>query len=295
MTKIPLMLIPIGSMPRIAKKLMGVSKPIARAIPQLDIELSETELDIKEEEYIAYSIISSIATTFFFAFIITVALLAVNATQQQKIFVLAVYSPMVFMILMAVLLSYPHILAGKKAEMIDRDLIYALKDLLLEISSGSSNYKALCGCADAGHGVVSDELQKVVEKVNVGMPVDDALEELALKVKSENMRKAIWQIVNAMRSGSSLENILREITRELMEQRKNKIKNYAQELNIMVLVYMLFAVVIPTIATTLIIVLGPFMGLNIGERVFYIVLPICFSIQIGLVKYIKSRRPAVYI
>ena len=92
-----------------------------------------------------------------------------------------------------------------------------------------------------------------------------------------------------------MEGVLREMVKDLTVDRKNRIRNYANELNLMVLVYMLFAVVIPTIATTLVIVLGPFMGVNMGPRVFYIILPVCFFVQVALMEFVKSRRPVVYI
>ncbi|MFH1403725.1 MAG: type II secretion system F family protein [Candidatus Altiarchaeota archaeon] len=293
--EVPLMIIPLKIGVRLAGKEKAIWSRAFKFYPKLKLYLMETDLEVEAEEYIGASFISALATGLLFASLVYLLLTVLGAEQDKVLFLTGSVGLVIFLLFLFVLITYPNILAGKKAEQIERDLVFALKDMLLEVSSGASPYAALTEVANSDYGSISREIGKVVNKANVGIPVEEALEDLAVRTRSEMLKNSIWQIVNALKSGSSLEGILRELVRDLTVEQKMKIRNYAQELNVMVLIYMLFAVVIPTIATTLIIVLGPFLGIDMGPKVFYIILPVCFFIQISLMEFIKSRRPVVYV
>ncbi|MFH1055377.1 MAG: type II secretion system F family protein [Candidatus Altiarchaeota archaeon] len=295
MRNVPLMIIPLENAITLTRGWRGFTSKLVKLYPGIRVDLAETNLEVEADEYVAASILCSIVTGALTAILISAVLVMLKADTQRTVSLSVITGSLIAVLFALVLLSYPRILAGEKAELMERDLIYALKDMLLEVSSGASIYSALSGVAESGYGEVSKEFSKVIGKVNVGVPVEEALRDLAVKTKSEHLKNSVWQIVNSMRSGSSVEGVLRELVKDMTQDRKNKIRNYAQELNLMVLIYMLFAVVIPTIATTLVIVLGPFMGVDLGPRVFYMILPVCFSIQLALMEIIKSRRPVVYI
>ena len=87
------------------------------------------------------------------------------------------------------LLRYPRILSGKTAELIDKHLVFALKDLLLQINSGVTLYNGLVNVVKEGYGQASKELEKVAKDVSCGIPIDKALEKMALQTKSEFLRK----------------------------------------------------------------------------------------------------------
>ncbi|MFC2163272.1 type II secretion system F family protein [Candidatus Altiarchaeota archaeon] len=293
--RIPLMILPLRQGIRLTDRWRGIWHKILKLLPKIRKDMVEADLDLDPEEYIGASILSAVLTGLT-AFIIFYALLALLGADEGKILLTSVLTGgSIFLLFIVALLTYPGIIAGKKAETIDKDLVFALKDMLLEVSSGASAYSALAEVANSGYGLLSEEIETVVKKANVGVPVEEALEELALKTRSEHLKSSIWQIVNALKSGSSLEGILRELVKDLTFEQKIKIRNYAQELNVMILAYMLFAVVIPTIATTIIIILGPFMGVSMGPRIFYIIIPVCFFMQIALMEFIKSRRPVTYV
>jgi len=289
------MLIPLRVGIRLTSKWNNLWHKLMAVYPKLRIDLMETDLDVGAEDYVGASILSALFTALLVGGLIYTLMTAVGTEQQKVISMTLMVFTLILGLFLFVLLSYPGILAGKKAEQIDRDLVFALKDMLLEVSSGASAYTALTEVAHSGYGSISHEIAKVVKKANVGVPVEDALEELAIHTRSEHLKNSVWQIINALKSGSSLEGILRELVKDLTMEQKMKIRNYAQELNVMVLIYMLFAVVMPTIATTLIIVLGPFLGVELGPKIFYIMIPVCFFVQIALMEFIKSRRPVVYV
>lgn len=291
---IPLMLIPQRRSKFLTRKLRGFTKNLARFLPGLRLSLIEIDNDIEVDEYVALSLMSALVYGLLLFLLIFGLLFFLGEVANKAISLALMVGFVIFILFFLLFLLYPSILAGKKAEQIERDLIFALKDVLLKINSGATIYGALIDIARSEYGMVSTEVGNVVKRVDTGVPLEDALEGLALKTTSENFKNAIWQLVNTLRAGSDMEDALRELVRNMNIEQRAKIRNYAQELNVMVLIYMLFAVVIPTIAVTLLIIIGPFIPLGIGLDVFfYMMLFLSFVIQIVLIEFMKSRRPIV--
>ena len=210
----------------------------------------------------------------------------------------SIYSSLILSLFLGIiifiaLIRYPKILAGKKAERIDKNLVFALKDLLLQINSGVNFYNAIVNIGKSNYGLISKELTKVAREIKAGKPVEKALEVLAIQTGSDYLKKTIWQIVNSLRSGSSLKGALKNIINELVDEQKGKIKNYTHELNLWSLIYMLFAVAIPTIGAVMLIILSGFAGVGINKATFVSFVVLTFIAQIIIIGFIKTRRPIV--
>lgn len=293
--RIPLMFVPLDAGVKITRGFRGLSGRIITFFPRIKSDLIKTDIKVEADEYAGACVASALATGLSAFVILLIPLTLLGVVGKQAIMLSGSAGAVIFVLFLVVLLFYPSILAGKKSELIEKDLVFALKHMLLEISAGASLYDALAGVSRVGYGLVSSEFSRVVRMVDAGLPVDEALEELALKTTSDHMKNSVWQIINALKAGSNIESTLREIIRDLIMAQRSKIRNYAQELNILSLIYMMFAVVVPTIAVTILIILGPFLGLRPGISLFYVVVPLSFFIQIAILELIKSRRPVVNI
>jgi len=272
----------------------GVGKSLTEFTPELKSEVVLASVDMSAEEYIMASVASAVVLGFFmFAF--TYLPLVMLELAPGIEFLLSIIPAVILMVLdFFILIRYPSILAVKRAEMLEKDLIYALKDMLLNISAGLSLFESIRKVSEGDYGYVSQDLKKVVEKTNRGMALDDALEELAISTSSEYMRNALWQTINAVKAGTSVKEALTGIIDSLLREQNRKIRNYIQELNVLTLMYMLFAVAVPTIITTVLVVLTSLMGTGVNEDTYVLVIAVCLLIQVGLVGFIKSRRPLVY-
>ncbi|MFH1470265.1 MAG: type II secretion system F family protein [Candidatus Micrarchaeota archaeon] len=199
-----------------------------------------------------------------------------------------------FFLLLAVFLLYPYILVKKAVESLDRDLVYALKDLLIQISSGVSLFEAMKNVSQSEHGLVSKEFRSVVQDINAGEAQDVALEKLALRSESEFIKKTIWQIVIALRSGASLQGTLKNLVDNMRQFQSAKVKSYTQEMNLWILLYLIIAVAIPSLGATLITILSSFGSSQVREPVFAALLFVCFFAEYVIIKYVKLSRPLVY-
>lgn len=175
----------------------------------------------------------------------------------------------------------------------DRSLMYALKDLVLHTDSGATLFEAMVAVANSDYGVVSKEFDKVVREINVGIPVIEALEKMVDRLRSEYFKKAGWQLINIVKTGSDLDASLAPIIAELNNFQKMQIQSYSRELNLWSLMYMMFSVAIPTIGSTMLVVLSAFANFGISRAVFIGFVVICVVVQVILIQFVKSRRPNV--
>jgi flagellar protein FlaJ len=289
--RIPLMFINFQAGAKLSKIFLGISREILKLTSGLKYDLENTDLDVKPDAYIANSILNGLI--FFFLFGGLLYFLNTVKQQPNPIFKSIAYAILIFFLIMYLFLKYPKIIGGKKAELIDKHLIFALKDMRLQISSGVTLYNAIVNVSNADYGQASFEFQKVAQRVNTGTPLAKALEDMAFKSKSDFLRKTIWQLVNTLKAGASLKGALTTIIEDLTLDQKDKIKRYAQELNLWVLMYMLFAVAVPTIGITLLVILSSFAGFGINQAFFIFFVIMCVIIQIVLIGFMKTRRPVV--
>jgi len=289
--RIPFMLLPTGITKALAKFFIGLGDYLKKFFPKVEESIKETNLDYYPAEYIAAVVVNAgFIGGLMFALIFFLMYMRGKLLSQAIGVGIAVGFGLFFLFFM-ILIRYPDVIAGKRAEMIDRSLIFALKDMLLQVGSGVALYNSLVNIAESNYGEVSVEFRRIVKEINGGTPMIKALEKAALETKSEYFKRTVWQLVNGIKAGSNLKNILKTIIRDLTMEQRTKIRNYARELNLWSLLYMLFAVAIPSIGTTLLVILTSFAGFGISKGMFIGFITICFFVQYALIGFVKSRRP----
>ncbi len=290
---IPLMIVPYSLSLRLSKPLVGLGSLTAKLYPGLEYDLKECEIQETPGRYVAASFVTGFAVFIvFFSLLFYVNNFKGKSAAESALYGLAA-GVFMFLLFLVLLLRYPSILAMKKAELVDKNLVFALKDLLLHVSSGVSLYNAMVNVSKANYGEASREFDIAVRAINTGTPMEKALENMAASSKSEYLRKTIWQLVNTMKAGASVKGALKTITDELTLSQRSKIRSYAYELNLWSLLYMLFAVAIPTIGATMMVILSSFAGFRITPASFIVFIVLTFLVQIILIGFIQSRRPIV--
>ena len=293
--RLPLMIFSLEKARSASHRFMGLGKLFRWASSTLDTDLLRAELEISADEYRVASLFSALFFGALFFGLITSAMFTFTHELRPAMFMGFLAGVLLFGLVLVVLLRYPKIIAGKEGEQVDKDLVYALKDILLSISSGLPMFTALTLVSKGSYGYVAKDMKKVVDKVNTGVPLDEALEELAISTPSENFQSALWQVINTSKSGADVENMLRSLISNLVSEQRSNIQKYSHELNVLTLVYMLAAVAIPTIVTTLMIILNAFASAGINELMFIILIALSFFVQLTILGLVKSRRPVVHL
>lgn len=285
--RIPLFILPSAFSRPISRLFIGIGKKFARPF-RMGRYLRILESDLDEGEYFITSTLNALFWSF------PVFLIVRYKDPSLSLSTMLFPAATAFFLLLLVFIAYPLILVKKSVESLDRDLVYALKDMLIQISSGVSLFDALKNVSSAEHGLVSKEFKAVVQDINAGEAQDVALEKLALRSESEFLKKAIWQLVIALRSGASLQGTMKNLVDNLRQFQGAKVKSYTQEMNLWILLYLIIAIAIPSLGATLITILSSFGSSQVREPVFVALLGICFLAEFVIIKYVKLSRPLVY-
>lgn len=255
--------------------------------PRLHEDLIQAELDMTPRDYLAVamsvailnglaislasSILGLIVKTDFF--LISVGLLVLIG--------LASFGTVVF---------YPKLILMRRRKLQENHLIPAVRQLLIELRSGVPLFNAMTSVS-TGYGEVSVTFRKIVNRINGGSSELDALSEASRETPSLQFRKVLWQIQNALKVGSDVGDSLETLLDELMREKIDEIHRYGQELSPWTMLYMMAAVVLPSLGVTMIIVISSFMSVQIPSIVLPMVLVFVCGFQIFFMSFVSSRRP----
>ncbi len=276
------------------RPLLPIVRTLEKFFPTLEHDIFRAKLEMDTKEYLNAAIINiAVAAVLFTGLFLSLSIRVQGKSLVESI-PIALAAGVGSALLVGMILSrYPSIIAGKKGEEIDTYLVFALKELLLQVSSGVSLYHAIRNVSNQNYGAVSKEMKLVVKDVNAGISMKQALEHLALRTQSPFLDRTVWQLVNAIRSGASIQIVLRSIIDDATMDKKTRIRDFAGELNLWGLLYMTFAVAVPSIGLTMMIILSTFGGGGIGPPMFIAFVCVCFVLQIIIIGLVKSRRPVV--
>ena len=275
------------------RRFRGIGKSLSHFFPNLKKNLQYSDLKTTPEDYIISALLSSNIISIFFTILMYFLATSQDNTANKVIFLTIMSFIVVLALFFIIFINYPSILKKKKASEIDKNLMFAVKDLLLHTSAGSSFFEAMYNISKSNYGEVSKEFTKVVKKINTNTPTLEALEILANSIESDYLKKVLWQLINTLKAGGDLKQSLDAIVNDLVTMQRSNIVGYANELNLWSLIYMLFAVAAPTIGMTMMIILSSFADVGINETVIIIFIGITIIIQLIIILLIKSRRPTV--
>jgi pilus assembly protein TadC len=190
---------------------------------------------------------------------------------------------------------YPKVYASRKQREIEKNLIPALEDMLVQLNSGVPLFSILVNISTAEYGFLSSEFRKAVKKINAGLPQTEVLEEVGEKNPSLFFRRALWQISNGLRAGSDISIVISESIKSLNEEQLIQIQNYGNKLNPLIMFYMLISVIIPALSITFLTIISSMINLakTTTMLLFASLFIFVVLIQIMFLGTIKSVRPSL--
>jgi flagellar protein FlaJ len=286
---IPFSLMPTPIVKAIAKKIKGVGRIIAEFFPNLEDELTQSEYDYDSREYATIAIVSSTFNAFFIFFL----LLIVGNLAKADTLVLSVSLAIVmFIASFSTILYYPQLISTRKMRRIENNLIPATRQLYIEVKSGVPLFNAMISISTK-YGDVSYEFKKIVSRINAGVSELDAISEASKESPSFRLRKILWQISNALKVGSDVGNALEITIDNLTKEKIDDIEKYAHELSPWTMMYMMIAVIVPSLGITILIVVISIVNIPITSIIFPVILILLAAFQLVFLNLIKTRRPQV--
>lgn len=284
----------VGSLDKLKKRSSFLHKRIKyKRQSQLRNYLENCDVPLTREEYLAICY-RSLITSFIFLFVLSyVTLTLLNASNP---IILSIGISIIFSIFtFASQLMYPKVCSNRKQRDIERNLISALQDILVQLNAGIPLFSILVNISSSDYGALSEEFKKAVKKIHAGRPQIEVLEEIGEKNPSIFFRRTLWQISNGMRAGSDLSVVIKDSIRSLNEEQLIQIQNYGNKLNPMIMFYMLISVIMPALAITFLTILSSMVNMpeTMTMLLFIGLFTFVIFIQIMFLGVIRSLRPSL--
>lgn len=272
-----------------ARKLRPLAQGMLKSVPSLKVDLLQAEMEIDPLDYMSLTLFTSL----FYFFLLGGLMTFIGFIIKGAFDPIGLVIGTVFLVMSFNYLSfYPKVQAKKRINDLEGNLLYALRHLLIQVRSGVPLFEAMVSIT-SGYGQISVEFKKIVKEINAGVPETMALDEAAKRNPSLYFRRSMWQIVNAIRGGADVGKTIQTITDNFAREQINRIKRYGQELNPWTMLYMIIAVIAPTLGITFIIIMTSFAGIQVPKLIFPFILGGIGMFQFFFMGFIRSRRPAV--
>lgn len=259
-------------------------------VPSIEQDLMTARMDVDPDQYLGFAILKALQLGLTTG--LGIAGIGLVYTESLLINIGSISAPVLTIFIFLTVAYRPKIKAKRIARKVEKDLPYALRHMLIEVSSGISLYQAMVSVSE-DYGKASDEFKRIVSDIEGGKSQTEAIEDSITRTKSQMYRRSQWQIINAIKSGANVTETLESLVETIVQEQKIEVENYGKDLNPFVLMYLMLAVIFPSLGVTLLIVLSSFTGVSITRTLFYGILAGLVVFQLFFLNLITSRRPEV--
>lgn len=255
--------------------------------------LAHADVPLTREEYLAL-IFKTCIIAFIAVFVLTSTLMLFLGIGRWYLYS-AGFALVCAIFVASTQLLYPKLFVSRRDREIEKNLIPALEDMLVQLNAGIPLFTILVNLSNADYGELSEEFKRAVKKISAGKPQIEVLEELGKRSSSLYFKRTLWQISNGMKAGSDITIVIRDSITALNEEQLLQIQNYGNKLNPMIMFYMLISVILPALSITFLTIISSIVNLSASvSSALYIGLfvGVCL-IQIMFIGMIRSIRPSL--
>ncbi|MDY6778541.1 MAG: type II secretion system F family protein [Candidatus Nanohaloarchaea archaeon] len=275
----------------IIERLMPVAEELISFFPNLQRDLIQAEMQDREDvRYLAESLYKALQLALMAG--LGMIVIGYTADNMALIRYAFLFTPLILGFGTFTFAKRPNVQAKKRMRQLEKELPYALRHILIEVQAGVSLYQAMVSVTE-GYGEASNEFTKIVNEVNAGKSEVEALENAILRNPSQEFRRAMWQIINALESGTDVSSTLESLVDAIMEKQILAVEKYGKSLNPYTLMYLMIAIIMPSLGVTFLMIISTFTGMNISNQMFYGILVGITIFQLVFINMVKSKRPVV--
>jgi len=190
------------------------------------------------------------------------------------------------------MMRLPDIKISRREKDISREIIFAGRFLVIELESGVPLYNALSNLSK-NYEVIGSYVREIINKVDLGTSLEDALNEAAELIPSNDLRRILWQIINSLRTGSNVSASLGSVIDQITKEQAIEVSKYGRKLNPLAMFYMIVAVIFPTLGVTMLIVLSSFMKFRMTLSILLLLAGLIAFVQFMFLSLVKFSRPPI--
>jgi archaeal flagellar protein FlaJ len=269
---------------------MSIYTRIASKFPNLKRDLWVAKIRDKPEEYIQ----KTVKNTLFAGVSLTVLVFFMVDKMNLSLIVIPIAFMIISLIIFTVLFKTAQTQILKRQKMIDQEVLFAGRFLLVKLNSGTPLINALTD-ASRSYGVANDYFKEIIRDIDTGTPLEEALEKAAKYSPSKRMRKILFQINNALKIGIDVTKSLEATLDQIASEQLIEIERYGKKLGSVTMFYMLLAVVMPSLGLTMFVVVASMVSISADLLLFMGLAILLMIINFVFISVFKSIRPNVNI
>lgn len=269
---------------------MSFADYLTKYFPNLQHDIKVAHIHKTPREYLH----NVLKKTFMFGILLTILLFMLVHRMGWSWSVLLIGAFVIFSSGFWFGMQQTKIVAGRRAVDIDREVLFAGRFLLIKLHSGQPLVNALIEAANS-YGVASRYFAEIVEDIELGTTLEEAIENAMTYTSSDSFRKILFQIHNALRLGIDVTQSLESVLEEITEDQLLAIERYGKKLSSVTLFYMLLGVVFPSLGMTIMTVLISFTNITLSLTMFMVIVFFVAVINFLFITVFKGIRPKVNI
>jgi flagellar protein FlaJ len=196
-----------------------------------------------------------------------------------------------FQMLSRKFVNYPVDRARAEGTNVEKDLLFAARDLVISMRSGMPLFNAMA-TVSTGYGAASKEFGKIVELIQLGTPAEQAIDEVSAKSQSKTFKRIMLQASVSIKVGADVVGALQGVVEEVTQERIIELRRYGQRLNVLSMFYMLFGVIFPSMGVAIAVILTTFVSvISVDNTTLIFVIVLIFFLQVIFLNIMRSSRP----
>ncbi len=283
---------------KVAVKEEGAPKgPLGKYIESTVKKRKNIEMDLRAANIkkTPYAFVKSMMIYAIFIAVIVTVMLVVLLYHFGAPPVLMIISPVIgfgiYMAMFSRFMLYPTRRIRVVGKNVERDILFAARDIVVGMRSGMPLYNAIAAVS-TGYGDASREFGKIIELTQLGMPIEQAMDQISDKSQSKTFKRLMLQATVSIKAGVDVTSALQDVVDDVTEERVIDLRRYGQKLNALAMFYMLFGVIFPSMGIAVATIMSTFISIfPITYVVLIIALIFIVFIQIVLLNVMKNSRP----
>jgi flagellar protein FlaJ len=263
---------------------------VIKKFPQIVIMVKKARLKYDPEEFVKKAITMSIFITIAFSVLIFFAFDKMGVSHLYTLFVAFLIMGFTFIFI----IYSPLAKIRRREREINEEVLFAGRYLVVKLESGTPLFNALID-ATSGYGISSKYFREIVDDINTGTPIEDALENAREYNCSEKFKLILSELITTLKTGADVTSSLRDVIQQITNEQIIEIKEYSKKLNGYVMMYLIIAVIVPSLGMTMFTVMSGFLSLQITPGAITALLLLQFFIQFMFISLFKQIRPMVNI
>ena len=271
-----------------AGALYTIFQRVAKSLPLLKLKLKQAGIDDKPEDFVKKTFVSAFyMTTGLFVFLF---LLLAKFDAFKGFMLLSI--PIIFGIMFLYMIKVPDLKITRKEKDIGREIVFACRFIIIELESGVPLYNAMLNVSK-NFNVVGKYFKEITDKVDLGTSMEEALNEAAEFIPSNDMRRILWQIINSIRTGSDVAKSLYSVVDQITKDQINEVNKYGKKLNPLAMFYMIIAVILPSLGVTMLVILSSFIQFQLTLSILLILAALLGFVQFMFISIVNVSRPSI--